>query len=87
MLKITKQQLQDLFEGTKTWEEMATEFSAEANLKVTSKMVQDLFKQNGFNLKSRSRKKEWFTVIDDTVTTPVVETVTETVPTETEQYA
>lgn len=87
MLKITKQQLQDLFEGTKTWEEMATEFSAEANLKVTSKMVQDLFKQNGFNLKSRSRKKEWFTVIDDTSPSPVVETVTETVPTETEQYA
>jgi len=69
MLKITKQQLQNLFEGTKTWEEMATEFSTEANLEVTPKMVQDLFKANGFNLRSRKRKTEWFVVIDDTTPT------------------
>lgn len=90
MLKITKQQLTDLFEGSKTWEEMAEQFSTEANLEVTPKMVQELFKANGFNLRSRKRKTEWFVVIDDTTNSaevaivddePVVETV------ETEQFA
>lgn len=80
MLKITKQQLQDLFEGSKTWEEMAQEFTVEAGLEVTPKMVQDLFKANGFNLRSRKRKTEWFTIIDDSPAEPVAAA-------ETEQYA
>lgn len=89
MLKITKQQLNELFEGTKTWEEMAEQFTIEANLEVTPKMVQELFKANGFNLRSRKRKTEWFTVIDDVVhVTPDTNTTnSEQVVEETEQYA
>jgi len=69
MVNVTKQQLTSLFEGTQTWEQMATSFSAEAGIKITPKMIQDMFKANGFNLKSRSRKSgkaNWFTIIDDT---------------------
>lgn len=92
MLKITKQQLQDLFDGSKTWEEMAQEFSTEANLEVTPKMVQDLFKVNGFNLRSRKRKTEWFTIIDDvtpvpTFSNPQISDDAVVNASETEQYA
>lgn len=87
MLKITKQQLTDLFEGSKTWEEMAEQFSAEANLEVTPKMVQELFKANGFNLRSRKRKTEWFVVIDDTTDSTEVVTGNDESVVETEQFA
>lgn len=87
MLKITKQQLTDLFEGSKTWEEMAEQFSAEANLEVTPKMVQELFKANGFNLRSRKRKTEWFVVIDDTTNSTEVVTGNDESVVETEQFA
>lgn len=68
MVKFTKQQLTDLFNGSQSWEEMAVDFTAQAGVEISPKMVQDLFKANGFNLRSRTRKPKnsWFTVIDDT---------------------
>jgi hypothetical protein len=71
MIKFTKQQLTDLFEGGKSYEDLATEFST-SGTEVTPKMVQEMFKANGFNLRNRKRKtaESWFTIIDDTA--PVV---------------
>jgi len=66
-MTLTKQQLTDLFNGSKTWEQMAEDFSAKAGIPVSAKMVQQLFKDQGFNLRTRSRKTgtSWVTVIDD----------------------
>lgn len=74
-MQITKQKLTDLFEGTQTYEEMAEQFTADAGIEVSPKMVRDLFRANGFNLRSRKRKTAdaWFTIIDDTVTETVPE--------------
>jgi len=74
MIKFTKQQLTDLFEGGKSYEDLATEFST-SGIEVTPKMVQEMFKANGFNLRNRKRKtaESWFTIIDDTA--PVVSDV------------
>ena len=65
---MTKTKLTELFNGSKTWEQMSEDFSLEAGITITPKMVQQLFKENGFNLRSRSRKSNtnWFTIIDDT---------------------
>ena len=83
MVNVTKQQLTNLFEQTSlTWEQMAIKFTAESEIKVTPKMVMDLFRANGFNPRSRarvSRKANWYTLIDDTSTndTSGAEEVTE----------
>jgi len=68
-MKVTKTQLTSIFNGGKTWEEIAADFSIEAGVEVSVKMVHELFKANGFNLRSRARKSStsWITVIDDTV--------------------
>lgn len=72
MIKLTKQQLTDLFEGGKSYDDLAVEFSTQTGIEISAKMVQDMFKANGFNLRNRKRKsaESWFTVIDDTA--PVV---------------
>lgn len=75
MVKMTKQQLTDLFNGSKTWEEMSVEFTAQAGVEVTPKMVQELFKANGFNLRSRTRKSKdsWYTILDDSPVSSIVD--------------
>ena len=67
-MKVTKSQLTAIFEGGKTWEEIAADFTTEAGVEVSVKMVHELFKANGFNLRKRVRKNpmNWITVIDDT---------------------
>lgn len=66
MIKLTKTQLQELFDSSKTWEEIATSWNENSNVEITPKMVQECFKANGFNLRSRARTKApWFTMIDD----------------------
>ena len=67
MIKLTKLQLDELFNGTKSWEDMAKDFTTEAGVTITSKMVQEMFKANGYNLRSRKRKTgdSWFTIVDD----------------------
>lgn len=86
MIKLTKVQLDELFNGTKSWEDMAKDFTAEAGVTITSKMVQEMFKANGYNLRSRKRKTgdSWFTIVDDSVsTTPATQSYkAEEVPTE-----
>ena len=79
MVQITKTNLTELFNGSKTWAVMAEEFSAQAGVNVTEKMVIEMFKANGFEPKKRKRKNTtgWILVIDDTdssvpVTFPVV---------------
>ena len=77
MIKLTKQQLTDLFEGGKSYEDLAADFSTQNGIEVTPKMVQEMFKANGFNLRNRKRKsaESWFTIIDDS--TPAVKTAEE----------
>ena len=67
MIKLTQQQLQDLFNSSKSWEKMAEEFTAQAGIPISAKMVQQLFKDQGFNLRTRARKTgdSWFTIIND----------------------
>ncbi len=69
MIKLTKTQLTELFNSSKTWEEIAQEWSIESGLEVTPRMVQECFKANGFNLRSRTRSKApWYVMIDDLTT-------------------
>lgn len=70
MIKLTKQQLTDLFEGGKSYEDLAAEFSTQTGIEISVKMIQDMFKTNGFNLRNRKRKsaESWFTIVDDTTT-------------------
>jgi len=91
MLTVTKQQLNNLFQdSSKSWEDMAAQWSTETNLKITPKMVIEMFKANGFNPKSRKRAKAaWFQVIEDSV--PVSNDpstdVSDFEPISTEEYA
>lgn len=90
MITVTKQQLNDLFNDTsKSWEDLATQWSNETSLKVTPKMVIEMFKANGFNPKNRKRTKAaWFQVIEDTVSDNVPEVdTTDFQPEPTEEYA
>lgn len=95
-MKVTKTQLTAIFEGGKSWEEVAADFTTQSGVEVSVKMVHELFKANGFNLRKRVRKNpmSWITVIDDT--TPVSdfpvesfedEEVLENNPVETEELA
>lgn len=75
MIQITKQQLTSLFEGPQTMEQIAEGFAKQAQLpfeteadqKKMVKLTQELFKVQGFNLRSRKRKvaTSWYTIIDD----------------------
>lgn len=77
MITLTKQQLDVLFNSTKTWEAMAEDFTAQAGIPINAKMVQEMFKSQGFNLRTRSRKTgdSWFTVINDITEVPQPELV------------
>ena len=71
MIKLTKTELQNLFDGNQTWEQMSERFTTEAGIEITPKMVQEMFKANGFNLRTRKQPKTaWFTVVDDTTPQP-----------------
>jgi len=93
MVKVTKSQLQEMFDGNQTWEQMAENFTAEANVEITAKMVQEMFKANGFNLRTRKQPKpQWFTVIDDVATsvsknTEITDCEPESSLVETEEFA
>lgn len=66
MVRVTKTKLQELFDGNQTWEQMAADFTTEAGVEITTKMVQEMFRANGFNLRTRKQPKAaWFVVIDD----------------------
>lgn len=82
MITVTKSQLTDLFNGSKSYEEMAEDFTTQAGVEITAKMVQDLFRANDFNLRSRTRKPKnsWFTVIDDTTSSLNFQTPTGNIP-------
>lgn len=87
MINITKTELKNIFDGDQTWEEIAKEFATKAELpfetesdqKKMVKLVQEMFKANGYNLRSRKRKTgaSWYTIIDDTNTVSEPETTEE----------
>jgi hypothetical protein len=91
MIKMTKTQLTELFNSSKSYAEIGQELSTET-LDISEKMVQAMFRDNGFNLRSRARKSKdsWYTVIDDV--TPATQTwnsepITETEEVESEEFA
>lgn len=69
MIKLTKSQMESLFNGGQTYEAIAENFSTQTEMTVTPKMVREMFIANGFNLRNRKRKSptSWFEVIDDSV--------------------
>ncbi len=81
---MTKQKLEDLFNSSKTYAQIGEELSTE-QLEITEKMVQAMFKDNGFNLRTRARKSKdaWYTIVDDV--TPQQSTATYTSTPETEE--
>ena len=77
MINFTQQDLTDLFNGGKSYDDIANDFSNQSGQQITGKMVQDLFKDNGFNLRNRPRKQPvqpWYQINTDTTvdSTPVL---------------
>ena len=67
MVTMTKSLMTELFNSSKSYTEIAEQLSTPA-LTITEKMVQTMFRENDFNLRSRKRKsaESWYTVVDDT---------------------
>lgn len=72
MVKMTKQFMTELFNSSKSYAEIGKQLST-SELTITDKMVQAMFRDNDFNLRSRKRKttESWYTVVDDV--TPVTQ--------------
>jgi hypothetical protein len=76
MIQITKVQLNDLFNGGQTYEQIAQDFSITTETEITDKMVMNMFRAAGFNLRNRSRKvvpTQWFQIIDQDVVNDITQ--------------
>jgi hypothetical protein len=86
MVKMTKTLMTELFNSSKTYAEIGEELST-PELTITEKMVQAMFRDNDFNLRSRKRKSadNWYTIVDDVTPTQTFTHAEEEV--ETEEFA
>ncbi len=66
-IQITKQNLVELFESSKSYQEIAETLSTETVI-INEKMVKEMFKAQGFNLRNRKRKSDetWFEIVEET---------------------
>ena len=67
MVQLTKQQIVDLYESKKSYQEIQEELSTET-VEVTTKMVKGLFDSQGFASKKRpvlkKEKNMWFEIVE-----------------------